>query len=277
MRRIWRVILPGDVSQSVEQGGGGEAAWNMALDEALLESVAENYALPTVRMYTWERPAITLGRFQNTGRTLHQDACEEHRIPIVRRITGGRGILHGDDLTLSLIAPIEALGLEESTGCSLSAIYARIAAGYLSALAHLGIDAVAGTAERARVLESRGDCFATVSRADIIATRTGSKLLGAALHRRGRWILQQASLPYRSTEESKRLRATVFVGPPGELGPDKPLAREALCGALQAGLSRALQAEFGPQNVQDGERRRAEELVSARYISPEWTRDFVRT
>src|SRR5436190_13594315 len=106
---MWRVIIP---TPDTRRPTPCFAAWNMAVDEALLESVMTNAAPPTLRLYSWESAAVSVGRFQSIARTLRQEECAARGVPLVRRITGGRGILHGDDLTISVAAPIEAVGLD---------------------------------------------------------------------------------------------------------------------------------------------------------------------
>src|SRR5947208_2539412 len=93
--RTWRIV----------EDGLGEAVWNMARDEAILNAVVADAAPPTLRLYRWKQPSVSLGRFQSVERTLHGETCRALGIPLVRRITGGRGILHGDDLTVSIICP----------------------------------------------------------------------------------------------------------------------------------------------------------------------------
>src|SRR5690242_15884224 len=108
-RPVWRVIRPpAGCLLPPEVSPRQEAAWNMAVDEALLESVIGNGAPPAIRLYTWSRPGLTVGRFQDIVRTLDLEECLARGILPVRRITGGRGILHGDDLTLSIAASLES-------------------------------------------------------------------------------------------------------------------------------------------------------------------------
>jgi len=243
----------------------------MALDEAILESLCANAAAPTLRLYGWKRPAITLGRFQNATRTLCMEACAEHRIPLVRRITGGRGILHGDDLTLGLIAPLEALGLSGDTANGSAALYARIAPGFARAFAALGISADSGDGREERRSGAHGDCFATAGRADLIAVASGRKLLGAALHRRGRWILLQASIPYRSSAKMQALRAELFRGPAAEPGFDADFDPGVLGNALIEGLGETLTVSWQPGVLSGPEEERAMELIRARYRNEGWT------
>jgi lipoate-protein ligase A len=254
----------------------GEAAWNMALDEALLDAVAANTAPPTLRLYGWERPAITLGRFQNVARTMHRKACETRQVPLVRRITGGRGILHGDDLTVTLAAPVAAFGLNPDSPFRAAALYERIAGGFLAAFARLGVRATMGVCERARCTEARGNCFEIVSRADVVEASTGRKLLGAALHRRERWMLQQCSLPLFTPERralQQEWSEALFLGP-GAVGegtePGFHWQRDALCQAILSGFGDAMGFTFRPGIPTSREQERAVELARARYSDADW-------
>src|SRR5690349_2409527 len=89
----------------IDSGEGG-AAWNMALDEAILDAVVECISPPTIRLYRWELPAISIGKFQQEARGLDIEACSKLGIPVVRRITGGRAVLHGSDQTLAMMVPM---------------------------------------------------------------------------------------------------------------------------------------------------------------------------
>ncbi len=266
---VWRVL----------RDGAGEAAWNMALDEALLEAVAANEAPPTLRLYHWERSSVSLGRFQSIARTLNRDACEANGIPLVRRITGGRGILHGDDVTISIAAPVAALGMDPGPALSTIAIYERLAAGFLRAFDELGMAATLGACRREAGDEARGDCFAIISRADIVDASTGRKRLGSALHRRERWVLQQTSLPLHfmlpaeRCREHAQLRSSVFPGATPESGADtgRDCTIEAVSNAIVRGFAVTLGLTFREGTVSRAERCRAENLMAQRYADPTWT------
>lgn len=251
----------------------------MALDEALLDAVAANEAAPTVRLYQWERPAITVGRFQNLARTIDTAACEAQGVPIVRRITGGRGILHGSDLTLSIAAPVEALGFAPNAAVSAIALYERLARGFLCAFAELGIAAAMGTCCRERACETRGDCFAIVSQADILDAKTGRKLLGAAMHRRDRWFLEQMSLPLfpflpaERAEAQEALCREVFRGSAGNYRPSFVIERERaeVAEILLHGLADTLGGAWERGEATRAEQERAGQLSALRYACPSWT------
>jgi lipoyl(octanoyl) transferase len=265
MQQIWRLLMPGTCPPPASAERAGEAAWNMALDEELFESVyAEN--APVLRLYLWERPAITLGRFQNVARTIYCDEAARQDIPLVRRITGGRGILHGSDLTICLTASVSALGLPPHT--SVMQIYERIAAGYIGALDALGMSARMGECMRQANRDRQGDCFKTVSRADVIEQQTNRKLLGAALHRRETTVLQQASIPYQSF----RLAAPLFQGNTFVSEEVSGLSPDALCAAVCNSLETLLSVRMQLSALSASERSGAEYRMNTRYLSTEWTR-----
>ncbi|MDX9827928.1 MAG: lipoate--protein ligase family protein, partial [Spirochaetia bacterium] len=85
--------------------GIDKAYFNMGLDEAILESVSRNEALPTLRLYGWQPKAISLGYFQGARQELDLDACKRSGVDVVRRITGGGAVLHDKELTYSLVIP----------------------------------------------------------------------------------------------------------------------------------------------------------------------------
>jgi len=81
----------------------GSASWNMALDEALLYSFKEG-DLPILRLYAWE-PALSFGRFLRIDNSVDLDELKKQKLSCVRRMTGGGVLVHGDDLSYSLVLP----------------------------------------------------------------------------------------------------------------------------------------------------------------------------
>ncbi|HUV04203.1 MAG TPA: lipoate--protein ligase family protein, partial [Armatimonadota bacterium] len=83
--------------------GNRAAAFNMAADEAILRACADGVVRPTLRLYSWQRPAISVGLFQSIERSrIDIQYCHDAGIELVRRPTGGRAVLHGHDLTFSI-------------------------------------------------------------------------------------------------------------------------------------------------------------------------------
>jgi lipoate-protein ligase A len=153
----------------------------MATDEALLDEVAAG-APPALRLYRWVPPAVSLGRFQPHD-DVDLDACDRLGVEVVRRPTGGQGLLHGADLTYAVAMPRPA-----GAGGAVDAVYSLLAGALIAGLTRLGVDAAI-----ARHDGPAGPvCFAGQQGADL---RVGDrKLCGSAQVRRGRAVLQHGSI-----------------------------------------------------------------------------------
>ena len=99
MNNSWRIIL--------DKKHNGY--YNMALDEAILNNY-DNLKMPTLRIYGFDRPFISLGYAQKTKEVLKED----NKIPVVRRITGGEAVFHDEELTYSIVCSVKDLDLPKS-------------------------------------------------------------------------------------------------------------------------------------------------------------------
>jgi len=163
------------------------AAMNMAVDEALLEYAA----IPLIRFYRWQSPALSFGYF---GRFTDVAGYQCER-DLVRRWTGGGIVFHGEDLTYSLVIPTSDTAFAESS----TSIYEKIHQALCDALSETGQPAVvAAGPDRATVANLTGisdagySCFANPVRADVMID--GRKIAGAAQRRTRRGLLQQGSI-----------------------------------------------------------------------------------
>ncbi len=161
----------------------------MAVDAALLAwAVRTHPQRPVLRLYRWARPTLSLGVHQRVSDEL-EDRCAAHNVDVVRRPTGGTAVLHGGDLTYSVVAPAGGRGVLEA--------YSWVAQGLIAGLALLGISAEAGSRgtgpDGAPALDARSACFATTLGADLKVG--GSKICGSAQVRRSGWFLQHGSIP----------------------------------------------------------------------------------
>ncbi|MDR3709533.1 MAG: hypothetical protein P4L33_14635 [Capsulimonadaceae bacterium] len=162
-------------------------AAQMAIDAAVMDSVMRGAAPSTVRLYCWDRRIVTVGRMQDIGdarRTYPGDI-------LVRRMTGGNAVVHGDDLTLSVIAPQADLK-KVAEGGGVLATHDVVVRGLERALRRIGVATIRGCDERG----PRGivDCFSHVARCDLRSEATGKKLVGSAQLRKNGIVLQQMSL-----------------------------------------------------------------------------------
>src|ERR1700690_3012588 len=109
-------------------------AWNMAVDESILEHIGRGESLPTLRLYSWQPPCLSLGHAQPFA-DVDVARLNEHGWDVVRRPTGGRAILHTDELTYSITAPID----EPGAAGSILESYNRLAGALLQAVKSLGL------------------------------------------------------------------------------------------------------------------------------------------
>ena len=115
-----------------------DGATNMAVDEAILRMVAAGQVPPTLRFYAWEPACLSLGRAQPLA-DADLEALQAAGFDLVRRPTGGRGILHADELTYSVIAP----QVEPRVAGGIMESYRRLSAGLMRGLEWLGVENLA--------------------------------------------------------------------------------------------------------------------------------------
>lgn len=161
-------------------------AWNMAVDEAIMESVGAGQSPPTLRLYAWQPACLSLGYGQRVA-DVDFARTDYYGWDVVRRPTGGRAILHTDELTYSLSLAAD----DDLAAGTIVESYQRISAALLSGLVDLGAAPQAG--KRVERVESGPVCFETPSHYEI--TVLGRKLIGSAQLRRRNAVLQHGSLP----------------------------------------------------------------------------------
>lgn len=167
----------------------GSAAWNMAKDEHCLQRARRN-GLPALRLYGWERLVLSIGRSQIAEREIDLVACQTLGVPLVRRITGGRAVLHGNDLTYAVTAPTSLEGF----GGGIMPVYRTLSRVFVRFLTELGCNPRAMTyTGRQRVEQASAICFATPSAFEILVE--GRKLVGSAQRLHPTALLQHGSLP----------------------------------------------------------------------------------
>lgn len=176
-----------------------DAAWNMAADEAMLLSLASGEAPPTLRFYTWKPAAISLGYFQRADAEIDRTACARQGISVVRRLTGGRAVLHDLEVTYSLVVREG----EPYIPSGVSASYLFFSRGIVAGLARLGVTAQMQTPAVAESVNARtirsAACFDAPSHYEI--TVGGRKIVGSAQVRKDGVLLQHGSILLRFCPE----------------------------------------------------------------------------
>lgn len=251
---VWRFVSSGPLS----------GAENMALDEAMLEAHAAGETPPTLRVYGWQPPAVSLGRFQRAEASVDLRACRALAIDVVRRPTGGRAILHTrDEVTFSLVVSAARLG---TTG--VMDAYRALSRGIIAALRSLGLEAglVERDAPASPAAAQDPACFAVKARCDLVVG--SAKLVGSAQVQRNGAILQQNSLPLRlSLADWRRVfprssQAPEAVGLCDAAG--RPVAWDEVAQALRDGFASAFAVRFDPCYPTEAELARARDRTTSR-------------
>ncbi len=253
----------------------------MALDQALAEAAAAGDAPPTLRLYRWQPPAVSLGRHQPISE-IDRDAVAALGYEIVRRPTGGRAILHTDELTYAVTAAAD----EPRVTGSLMDAYLRLSNALLSGLQRIGLDANKAAGDVRAGPNVSAACFEVPSAYEI--TAHGRKLIGSAQSRRAGYVLQHGSLPLvgdigrlidvllLEPTEALRLRtelvarACTLADALGAPDDDPRLQFAPVAQAVQAGFSALLNLDFKPGQPTSAELRRAAQLIREFYANPEW-------
>jgi lipoate-protein ligase A len=173
--------------------GPNIAAYNMAADEELLARAQAGESTPVLRLYTWDPPAVSLGRFQKMADAVNVEACRKHGFDIVRRITGGRAVLHRNELTYCIVSRLE----NSLFPPNVQGTYKVIAAGLLAGLKNLGIPAemVSRGNRLSHLVNSHAKnpaCFSSPSWYEIVVN--GKKIIGSAQRRLSGAFLQHGSI-----------------------------------------------------------------------------------
>lgn len=251
----WRLILDGDVS----------GARNMARDVAVLEAVSEGGAPPTLRLYGWQPPCLSLGRHQG-AEAADLDFCREHGVDVVRRPTGGRALLHHLELTYAVVAPVGIGPIPRA----LQDAYRRICEPLVTACRTLGIEAELTPGEVNLHLPSPTStipCFEAPAGGEVVVG--GRKLIGSAMRAHRSAILQhgailldwdgtlQAGTMGLADDRFLRAGVTTFAEQLG-LTPDRGVVEHALVDAFSTDLAIA----FEPGALSTAESDRENRLVT---------------
>jgi len=286
------------------QSEPADGATNMAVDEAILRAAAAGHVPPTLRFYAWEPPCLSLGRGQKVA-DVDLEALREAGYGLVRRPTGGKAILHIDELTYSVVAP----ETEPRVAGGVVGSYRRLSAGLMRGLERLGALGVAaerrGAGWRADPSPAKGGgvgrrrragpvCFEVPSDYEIVAE--GRKLIGSAQMRAQGVVLQHGAVPLYgdiarvcallvSPPDPARVRARAttveealgFRGSAPRLARGSPQGKrrvtwEEAAEALAAGFAEALGLRLEPGALSDEERAWAEALRAEKYGTEDWMR-----
>ena len=249
-------------------------AENMAADHTLAHSVAQggpssgkgSAAPPAVlRLYTWKRPTISFGRNEPVLGVYSPDSDQLRNIDLVRRPTGGRAVLHDEELTYAVAVPSRALGGARET-------YRVLNHALLNAVRSLGTvaDIHGDPHERALPL-SAGPCFHSPAEGEVIAN--GRKLIGSAQARIGGALLQHGSIMISGDQT---LLSTIGLSTshhqPATLSEQiGEVDMERVVDAVVGSMKKCFGGGWAEGEYSADEKRMCTQLVESRYAADQWT------
>jgi lipoate-protein ligase A len=230
-------------------------AWNMAVDETLLESAATDGGI-SLRFYRWEVPTLSLGFFQQYEDRLKHSASL--KCPVVRRATGGGAILHDREITYSIaIPPGHRLAVKHLT------LYETIHSVLINVLADYGIQATLCKIEgRERDCDQPFLCFQRRSPGDVLLLDT--KIAGSAQRRYRGAVLQHGSVLLSQSPTAPELLGIAEVAAVNCL-------YDEFVQSWTSKLAETITIPYQPGTLTDSEQRRIAELFEKKYYSCIWT------
>jgi lipoate-protein ligase A len=270
----WRVV----------DTGIADAATNMAIDEAIMQAHAAGDVPPTLRFYGWQPSAVSIGYFQQATEDIDFAACAASGVSVVRRLTGGRAVLHDRELTYSIVIRDD----DPSIPAAIIASYGFFSTGLLAGLQSLGINARMSISRQAygqsrRKQESSAACFDTSSNYEI--TYDNRKLVGSAQVRKHGVILQHGSILLHFSAR-KAAAVLKFSSPESRIAMEKKLemrvasveeiirhgiTRDEMAASITTALGPALGIELQEQGLTAGEEATGSRLARDKYNQSSWT------
>ncbi len=252
----------------------------MAVDEAILEATAKQKVPPTLRLYAWHPACLSLGYAQPVS-DVDENRLKNYGWELVRRPTGGRAILHTDELTYSVCGPEGEAALEGDIVSS----YQRLSSAILTALEQIGVGVQALPQKKETTNKTPEPiCFEIPSNYEI--TVNGKKLVGSAQARRKGGVLQHGTLPLKGDlsritkvlkfpDESSRAQAAGRLlnrAATLESALGRPVSWQQAAEAFIQAFSLILNLELKPGELSQEELSRASQLQQEKYANPEWIR-----
>lgn len=258
--------------------GENSPAYNMALDEALLNWQSEKLIPPTLRFYTWDPATLSIGYFQKMNK-INLDGVKKHGYGLVRRLTGGRAVLHENELTYSVVVSEEHPQMPKTV----TEAYRVISEGVLQGFRELGIEAYFSVPDKKINKTQSAVCFDEPSWYELVVG--GRKAAGSAQTRQKGVILQHGAIPL-DVDEDKLFDLFVYPSPEARKQAQKGFADKAVAinrlrekpatideakHAFQTGFEKGLNIELEPFSLSEKQEKEVQEIAEKRYGNDEWT------
>ncbi|WP_114603289.1 biotin/lipoate A/B protein ligase family protein [Staphylococcus sp. EZ-P03] len=263
--------------------GSHDPFYNMAMDEALLNFVSRGEIDPVIRFYTWDPATLSIGYFQRLKKEIDIEKVKEKGYGLVRRQTGGRGVLHDKELTYSVIVPESHPNMPNTV----TEAYRVISQGLLEGFKLLGFDAYFAVPrskeEREKLKQPRSSvCFDAPSWYELVVE--GRKIAGSAQTRQKGVILQHGSILKDididdlfdmfifKNDRLKDKMKQAFIDKAVAINDisDKTVTLEEMETAFEKGFQKGLNINFKPLDLNEKQKQEIDELAE-KYKSEEWT------
>lgn len=248
--------------------GHKDAYTNMAIDESILNFCKK----PTLRVYQWTAPSISVGYNQNVGKEINFDNCKKHKVPIVRRITGGKAVLHDKEVTYSFILPENLLEMPRDILKS----YKVIAQALVLAFETIGIKAII---QKQPQKLATPICFNSSNWYEL--TVNNKKISGSAQRRLKGKILQHGPLlidfdyeknamlfPSDNAKELAEGLKKRITSIKRELGID--VSYNEMVSAIKHGFQKNFKFDFFEDELTNEEKKLADTLKKEKYSTDTW-------
>ncbi|ANZ33288.1 lipoate--protein ligase family protein [Staphylococcus carnosus] len=263
--------------------GSHDPYYNMAMDEALLNFVSRGEIDPVIRFYTWNPATLSIGYFQRLKREIDIDKVKEKGYGLVRRQTGGRGVLHDKELTYSVIVPESHPNMPKTV----TEAYRVISQGLLEGFKELGFETYfaipRSKEEREKLKQPRSSvCFDAPSWYELVVE--GRKIAGSAQTRQKGVILQHGSILKDidvddlfdmfifKNERLKDKMKTAFIDKAVAINDisNSEITLTQMEKAFEKGFQKGLNINFKPLVLTEDQKAEIKELEE-KYKSDEWT------
>jgi lipoate-protein ligase A len=260
MKKDWHLIIDRNPAKG---------SWNMAVDDYLFRSLEEK-ATTFLRFYRWESPTVSIGYAQKVDKVVDLDFCRKRGIDVVRRITGGKLVLHHKEVTYCVCssdAEIFSQKLLDS--------YKLISEALKRGLHAMGIESNLAKETPSEYVRGTLPCFSHPARDEI--ERKGKKIIGSAQKRAGKKFIQHGSIPLEKEEDL--LKSVSLLGQKESLvkmtslseALDKRVDFDWAVEQFSSGLSTYFAVRLKPKTFSNAEMNIIRNIQKERYENPDWT------
>ncbi|UOQ86364.1 lipoate--protein ligase family protein [Gracilibacillus salinarum] len=258
--------------------GKQSPAYNMAVDECLLRWHSEKLLPPIIRFYQWKPAGLSIGYFQKTTNKIDLEAVNRHNIGLVRRLTGGRAVLHDNELTYSIIVSEDHPKMPRSV----KEAYLVLSKGLLNGFQELGIEADFSIPKDKRSSSQSAVCFEEPSWYELVVDN--KKAAGSAQTRKNGVILQHGSIPltvdnhqlydlfiYRNEQVKQRAREA-FQGKAISLNDaaKRTISMSEAQNAFKNGFEKGLDIQLRTFHFNEEQQQKIDTLLHEKYLQNDW-------